>query len=190
MKRNKLTWIIASVVLSLMLSCGSSKKTDNSRKELTENKCEQMALDPNAGKLRAYGMAVSKNRAFARDNAILSARRELSGTIEAAVSGLFTRYRQEHTIGDEQDFTEKSSQAVKEVIDQTVKFAPVICSNSYELKNGSIETHVCLELQTDWEKEIADAMKRAAKDRIDADSQTMREDLENEVTKLREQRNR
>lgn len=190
MKQNKLTWIAASVLLSLTLSCGSSKKADNSRTELAENKCEQMALDQSAGKLRAYGMAVSKNRAFARDNAILSARREMGGVIEAAVSSLFTRYRQEHTIGDEQDFTEKSSQAVKEVIDQTVKFAPVICSNSYELKNGSIETHVCLELQSNWEKEIADAMKRAAKEQIDTDSQTMRKDLENEVSKLREQRNR
>lgn len=188
MKRNNLKWIALLAVLFLSLSCGSSKKADNSRTELAENKCEQMALDQSAGKLRAYGMATSKNRSFARDNAILSARRELGGTIEAAIASLFTRYRQEHTISDEQDFTEKSSQAVKEVIDQTIKFAPVICSNSFELKNGSIETHVCIELQSNWEQEIANAIKQQAKDKIDADSQTMREDLEQEIQKLRAQR--
>lgn len=188
MKKSNLKWTVLLAVLFLSLSCGSSKKTDNSRTELTENKCEQMALDPGATKLRAYGVAISKNRSFARDNAILSARRELGGTIEAAIASLFTRYRQEHTIGDEQDFTEKSSQAVKEVIDQTIKYAPVICSNSFELKNGSIETHVCIELQSDWEQEIAETIKKQAKNKIDADSQTMREDLENEIQKHRAQK--
>lgn len=188
MKTNKLKWVALAAVLILSLSCGSSKKAENSRTELAENKCEQMALDQSSGKLRAYGMAVSKNKSFARDNAILSARRELGGTIEAAIASLFTRYRQEHTISDKQDFTEKSSQAVKEIIDQTIKFAPVICSNSFELKNGSIETHVCIELQSDWEKEIAETIKNQAKDKIDADSQTMREDLENEIQKYREQK--
>ncbi len=188
MKKSNLKWTVLLAVLFLSLSCGSSKKTDNSRTELVENKCEQMALDPSATKLRAYGVATSKNRSFARDNAILSARRELGGTIEAAIASLFTRYRQEHTIGDEQDFTEKSSQAVKEVIDQTIKYAPVICSNSFELKNGSIETHVCIELQSDWEQEIAETIKKQAKDKIDADSQTMRQDLESEVQKHRAQK--
>ena len=188
MKRNNLKWIALSAILFLTLSCGSSKKADNSRTELPENKCEQMALAPGAGKLRAYGVAISKNKSFARDNAILSARRELGGTIEAAIASLFTRYRQEHTISDEPDFTEKSSQAVKEVIDQTIKYAPVICSNSFQLQNGSIETHVCIELQSNWEQEIAETIKKQAKDKIDADSQTMREDLENEIQKHRAQK--
>lgn len=68
MKRNNLKWIALSAILFLTLSCGSSKKADNSRTELPENKCEQMALDPSAGKLRAYGVAISKNKSFARDN--------------------------------------------------------------------------------------------------------------------------
>lgn len=184
-KKNLINLSVILTVAILCLSCGSSKKVDNSRTELPENKCEQMALDPSAQKLRAYGVAMSKNKSFARDNAILSARRELGGTIETAISGLFTRYRQEHTLGDEQDFTEKSSQAVKEVIDQTVKFAPVVCSNSFELKTGSIETHVCIELQLNWEQETANALKEQLKDRINVDAETMRKDLENEVSKVR-----
>lgn len=186
MRKNIITKLAIVLTTTLFfVSCGSSKKVDNTRTELAENKCEQMALDPNAGKLRAYGVAMSKNKSFARDNAILNARRGLAGTIEVAVSGLFTRYTQEHTIDNEQDFTEKSSLAVKEVIDQTVKFAPVICSNSFQLQNGSIETHVCIELQSDWEKEAANALKEQLKDRIDVNADTMRQDLEKEVDKLR-----
>ena len=74
------------------------------------------------------------------------------------------------------------------MIDQTIKYAPVICSNSFQLQNGSIETHVCIELQSNWEQEIAETIKKQAKDKIDADSQTMREDLENEIQKHRAQK--
>lgn len=167
-------------------SCGSSQKAI--KKELAENKCEQMALDRSSNKLRAYGVAVSQNKSFARDNAILGARRELSGTIEAAITSLMTRYRQEHTVGTEADFVEKSSQAAKEVIDQTIQYAPVICSTSYELPNGSIETHVCIELQTDWQQEVSDAIRQQQKEQIDMDATQMKEELDKEVNKLREKK--
>lgn len=178
--------IAVSICILFCLSCGSSKQP--ARKELEQNKCEQMALDHSTNKLRAYGVAVSQNKSFARDNAILTARRELGGTIEAALSSLFTRYRQEHTLGTEADFVEKSSQAVKEVIDQTIQYAPVICSSSYELANGNIETHVCIELQADWQQQIYDTIRQQAKDRIDMDASKMKEELDQEVEKLRERK--
>lgn len=168
------------------VSCGGSKQA--ARKELSQNECEKMALDHSTDKLRAYGVAVSQNKSFARDNAILTARRELSGTIEAAISSLFTRYRQEHTLATEADFVEKSSQAVKEVVDQTIRYAPVICSSSYELENGNIETHVCIELQADWQQQIYDTVRQQAKERIDMDASKMKEELDQEVEKLRERK--
>lgn len=177
---------IAGLCLLVCIACGSSKQTG--RKALEENKCEQMALDRSTDKLRAYGVAVSQNKSFARDNAILTARRELSGTIEAAITSLMTRYRQEHTLGKEADFVEKSSQAVKEVIDQTIQYAPVICSSSYELENGNIETHVCVELQTDWQQQIYDTVRQQAKEQLDMDAAKMKEELDTEIEKLRERK--
>lgn len=176
----------ACLCLFFCVACGGSKQSG--RKELAANKCEEMALDLSTSKLRAYGVAVSQNKSFARDNAILTARRELSGTIEAALSSLFTRYRQEHAIGTEADFVEKASQAVKEVIDQTIQYAPVICSSSYELANGNIETHVCIELQADWQQRIYDRVRQQAKEQINMDASKMKEDLDQEVEKLRERK--
>ena len=177
---------ICTVTILTCISCGSNKQTG--RRVLEENKCEQMALDQSFGKLRAYGVATSQNKSFARDNAILSARRELSGVIEAAISSLFTRFRQEYTLGSEADFSEKSAQAVKEVIDQTIQFAPVICSNSYELANGNIETHVCIELQSDWKQNVADAIRQANVNNLNLDAEKMKAELDNEINKLRERK--
>ena len=75
MKTRKRSIILSICTLILLtgISCGSNKQTG--RKALEENKCEQMALDLSSGKLRAYGVATSQNKSFARDNAILSARR-------------------------------------------------------------------------------------------------------------------
>ena len=188
MKTRKRSIILSICTLILLtgISCGSNKQTG--RKALEENKCEQMALDLSSGKLRAYGVATSQNNSFARDNAILSARRELSGVVEAAISSLFTRFRQEYTLGSEADFSEKSAQAVKEVIDQTIQFAPVICSNSYELANGNIETHVCIELQSDWKQDVADAIRQANVNNLNLDAEKMKAELDNEINKLRERK--
>lgn len=177
---------ICTCILFACISCGSNKQTG--RKALEENKCEQMALDQSSGKLRAYGVATSQNKSFARDNAILTARRELSGTIEAAISSLFTRFRQEYTLGKEADFSEKSAQAVKEVIDQTIQLAPVICSSSYKLENGAIETHVCIELQSDWKQGVADAIRQANKKNLSLDAEKMKAELDDEINKLRERK--
>lgn len=187
MKKNSLIRIFAFCAgIVICISCGSSQKS--TKKSIEETKCEQMALDRSTNKLRAYGVATSQNKSFARDNAILTARRELSGTIEAAITSLMTRYRQEHTVGTEQDFVEKSSQAAKEVVDQTVQYAPVICSTSYELENGNIETHVCIELQSDWQQEVSNAVRQQLKDRIDMDATQMKAELDNEINKLREKK--
>lgn len=188
MRTQKQSILLATCALLLFacISCGSNKQTG--RKALEENKCEQIALDQSSGKLRAYGVATSQNKSFARDNAILTARRELSGTIEAAISSLFTRFRQEYTLGTEVDFSEKSSQAVKEVIDQIIQFAPVICSSSYELSNGAIETHVCIELQSDWQQTVTDAIRQATKNKLNLDAEKMKAELDEEVSKLRERK--
>lgn len=188
MKAHKTSIILSvcTLIFFACLSCGSSKQTG--RKALEENKCEQMALDQSNGKLRAYGVATSQNKSFARDNAILSARRELSGVIETAVSSLLTRFRQEYTLGQDADFSEKSSQAVKEVIDQTIQFATVICSSSYELANGNIETHVCVELQSDWKQDVADAIRQANISNLNLDAEKMKAELDHEINKLRERK--
>ncbi|MDY3070327.1 MAG: hypothetical protein SOR57_11915 [Parabacteroides sp.] len=175
---------ICTIIIFACSSCGGSKQAG--RRALEEDKCEQMALDHSNGKLRAYGIATSQNKSFARDNAILSARRELSGVIETAVSSLLTRFRQEYTLGQDADFSEKSAQAVKEVIDQTVQFATVICTSSYELANGNIETHVCIELQSDWKKDVADAIRQANVNNLNLDAEKMKVELDNEINKLRE----
>lgn len=185
-QRQCILLITCTLILFTCMSCGSHKQTG--RKILEENKCEQMALDLSSGKLRSYGVATSQNKSFARDNAILSARRELSGVIEAAISSLFTRFRQEYALDSENDFSEKSAQAVKEVIDQTIQFAPVICSSSYELANGAIETHVCIELQNDWKQDISNAIRQANKNNLNLDAEKMKAELEVEINKLRERK--
>lgn len=47
----------ACICIFFCISCGGSKQSV--RKELEQNKCEQMALDRSTNKLRAYDVAVS-----------------------------------------------------------------------------------------------------------------------------------
>ena len=82
MKKLLSVWIIVvgAVILS---SCGSSKTTTSKKVKVEQNECEVLALE--APEKRAYGTASSHKLQFAKDQAAVYARMELSRIVAAGV---------------------------------------------------------------------------------------------------------
>lgn len=154
---------IAFAIAATCVSCGSSKVQKVSSTQDSYNgrgvedvldECEQQSLDCPSDEIRAYASAVSEDRDFARQKALLLAKGVLSNNIKAIVSNVMDAVRKDRTYGGKTIHEGEFYQKVISQSENTISNCQIICSKRYRLSNGTYECTVCVSIPAEPIKEI------------------------------------
>lgn len=204
MKRSM--FFAALAVMFILSSCGASRRqvyyvpqasqqTVQSQNqstlgvEIEKSPAQKLAEDVSATTLRAYGSYTHLKSVNGVSLATGQARGALATSIAALVKSTVKTYAEQYSkekMTDAQleiimDANTKANQALEEVAQELIRYAPVLEHNSYVQSgnmNGMVTTHVCVELHPDRilqavkeNKEYVDAINADQKLEIDFNSE-------------------
>lgn len=156
---------MAFAIAATCNSCGSSKvqklsypsytsegntgPRNVSRTKIEREECENEAYNAPDGELRAYASAISESRDFARQKAILLAKGSLTSNIEALVSSVAESVTNDVTSNGTASHKEDFTQAVMAKSERTIRNCKIVCSNIYQMSDGTYESTVCISIPTE-----------------------------------------
>lgn len=197
----RLLFLSLNVMLSALIlsSCGGSRKaqtvdpySDGTMVKVENEECEEEAQKKSEF-LRGYGIGTSADKMMARDMAALNARNEILTQAEIVASNVTKRFNQQRSssngagAGMSREDQGKVQLYIKNVAEQTLSGARIICSNTY--RNGqNYEVHVCVELT--GVNFIQESYKQLSNDeslRIDYDYDKFKEEAEGDLEDYRQQ---
>ena len=186
MKRFLSTLIIAGSAI-IISSCAGSKTGASKKIAVEKDECEILALEA-PGK-RAYGTASSHKMQFAKDQAAIYARMELSRIIAAGVKAGSKIYDQQYETQTAIENKSKVEQLGLVIADNELKNIRVIWSNVYEIPERNLyEAHVCIEISSNIGDKIAEEISEDEKLRIDFDEARFKKEFDAELAKYKESR--
>ena len=207
MKKTML-FLMFSVTMMLISSCGSSKKAtaDNyysnpqrqeGFKKITEGpKRETKEIEKIAAaeidNLRAVGIGNDTEEKYAKREAIRDAYNTLAGFLETAVINLAKEYHKRATV-DSKKYSETNLEEYVEtsVAQKIGKNHLIGLPETYEMSDGTVNVYVCIELDNTKEQVLGDLYDQLTKDEIlgtDYDKQKFIQDNKDELDKLRKKR--
>lgn len=153
----KKTLIFAAIAALFVCSCGVQNKQPNSSslgREIAKSPAQIKAEDLNATTLRAWASYNALPSMGPASLAATAARGELAKSIAALVKSATTLYAEQYgqeslSAGEFQkklSANTKANKKLDEVAEELVKYAPVIETNEYGQKDGSITAYACVEL--------------------------------------------
>lgn len=153
----KISLFLGAALMSLVVaSCGSSKAVVETPapapqpaiQTLPEEPCSEFLSTQDV--FRATGQHVAKGDRqiqFAYDQAGVAARADLAAQIETKVKAVNDRYVNSYTVNDANDFKERIENMTRAVINQELKFAPVVCKKrALGSEAGTIICYVAVEI--------------------------------------------
>jgi hypothetical protein len=185
-----LSWcLLFSLVASLTLSsCGSSKKTTAGRKEIEEPFSSDKYMS-DSKTFRATASGRSKNLEMAKEMAEAQARQNLASEMETRIRSVFDQYRQQRDIGQNSEFSQKTEDLTRSVVDQTLQGSRVMERKNFQEKDGSYTAYVAMEMPS--ENVVSMLNDRISKDqelRQDYDKAQFEETFNEEMEQLRKER--
>ena len=154
MKKLLLLLIIAGSAV-IFSSCGSSKTTTNKNVKVEQNEVEVLALE--AHEKWAYGTASSYKLQFAKDQAAVYARMELSRIVAAGVKAGSKVYDQQYENQTAIENKGKVEQLGMVIAENELKNSRIVCSHVYEIPDRNLyEAHVCVEMPGNIADKIAE----------------------------------
>ena len=175
--------IVGAVILSY---CGSSKTTTSKKVKVEQNECEVLALE--APEKRAYGTASSHKLQFAKDQAAVYARMELSRIVAAGVKAGSKVYDQQYENQTAIENKGKVEQLGMVIAENELKNSRIVCSNAYEIPDRNLyEAHVCVEMPGNIADKIAEKISEDEKLRIDFDEARFKKEFEAELAKYKKE---
>lgn len=185
MKKSVLLCVIFGSIL-LLSSCGSTQETVSKKVKVAQDECETLALEQ-PGK-RAYGTASSHKMQFAKDQAAMYARMELTRAIAAGVKAGSKVYDQQYETQTAIENKGKVEQLGMVIAENELKNSHIICSNVYEIPERNLyEAHVCVEMSGDIADKIAEKISEDEKLRIDFDEARFKQEFEAELSKYKQE---
>ena len=185
MKKLLSVWIIV-VGAVIPSSCGSSKTTTSKKVKAEQNECEVLALE--APEKRAYGTASSHKLQFAKDQAAVYARMELSRIVAAGVKAGSKVYDQQYENQTAIENKGKVEQLGMVIAENELKNSRIVCSNVYEIPDRNLyEAHVCVEMPGNIADKIAEKISEDEKLRIDFDEARFKKEFEAELAKYKKE---
>lgn len=185
MKKLLLLLIIAGSAV-IFSSCGSSKSATSKKVKIEQNECEVLALE--APEKRAYGTASSHKLQFAKDQAAVYARMELSRIVAAGVKAGSKVYDQQYENQTAIENKGKVEQLGMVIAENELKNSRIVCSNAYEIPDRNLyEAHVCVEMPGNIADKIAEKISEDEKLRIDFDEARFKKEFEAELAKYKKE---
>ena len=206
MKTNFTKIITAIMIVAMLGSCASSKKTASSGYNANQTKpatveqasaanrglklqkeeCEAMALAA-TDNLRESGNGISDSESFAVNIALLDARSKLAQQIEVLISGMIRTFNQQHQAGQASSSVSKSSQIQQGYFDQFLTNTRPICQNTYVKEDGKYNVYVCLEMNVQQQKAMHKKLSEDKKIAIDFEESQFLKELSKAKEDFRQQ---
>jgi len=154
----KIYLFLGAALMSLVVaSCGSSKTVVTPApapaaiQTLPEEPCSEFLSTPDV--FRATGQHVAKGDRqiqFAYDQAAIAARNDLASQINTRIKSVNDRYVNSYTVNDANDFKERIENMSRAVVNEELKFAPVVCKKrALGSEPGTIICYVAIEISVD-----------------------------------------
>lgn len=143
----------------VVASCGSSKAVVTPAPQpaqpviqtLPDEPCSEFLSTPDI--FRATGQHVAKGDRqiqFAYDQAANAARTDLASQIETTIKSVNDKYVNSYTVNDANDFKERIENMTRAIVNQELKFAPVVCKKrALGTEAGTIICYVAIEIPVD-----------------------------------------
>lgn len=144
----------------LFLSCGASKQagqTGPERKLRTTEPCIELA-NAESESLRAYGTATSYVEKTALNEAERDARNRLGAMLKVAVEGAAQDYEMNGNKNNSKSAETIGEAVMTQFVSEELKNTRIIKTDIYDLKDGSIQVYVCIEMKSS-EKDMADRLE-------------------------------
>ena len=152
----KISLFLGAALMSLAVaSCGSSKAVVETTpapqpviQTLPDEPCSEFLSTSDI--FRATGQHVAKGDRqiqFAYDQAAIAARAELASQIETTIKSVNDKYVNSYTVNDANDFKERIENMMRAIVNQELKFAPVVCKKrALGTEAGTIICYVAVEI--------------------------------------------
>ena len=175
---NKINTITITMILVLIMGCGSTTKGPNLAPEPTRKTMKNIPdWFVNTPKKEGYryqsATAVSQDLQLAVNKAVLDAANQLSGAMDSEMNALVKRVREETGLGRNSDILDRFSQTQEQIISSSLQNYDVIKKEIYEESSdtrdlfrayvliewdvGATQKKILAQIKAD--KEIYDAMR-------------------------------
>lgn len=188
----KITLLLgAALMVLVMASCGSEKATvapaTSAVQELPDEPCSEFLSTSDV--FRASAMHIARNQSqqqFAYDQAANSARAALAAQIETTVKSVNDKYANSYTLNDANDFKERIEGMTRTIVNQQLKFAPVVCKKrAAGLEPGTIACYVAVEIPvSNILNGITSSISNDERLRVDYEYEKYKEVFDEEMGKL------
>ena len=134
---NKINTITTTMILVLIMGCGSTTKGPNLAPEPTRKTMKNIPdWFVNTPKKEGYryqsATAVSQDLQLAVNKAVLDAANQLTGSMDSQMNALVKRVREETGLGKNSDILDRFSQTQEQVISSTLKNYEIVKKEIYE----------------------------------------------------------
>jgi len=146
MKTSKII-IYSCAALIALASCKSTKKLEavTGAQEITVPFSDSK-FKTDKEFFRAKQMGKSPDLATAKKIALMNAKAELAGNINALVKRVTDQYTNQRTVGNKQEFENKFEELTREVVDQTLTGVRLIDEKIYKETDGSFSFWTVIEV--------------------------------------------
>lgn len=180
--------LFAAMAAMIACSCGAAKKTSSTtpqyvtpssqetkptvtkvKEEIDE--CEEKSYDWSDGCMKAYASAINPDRDFARTNATLNARAELSASISTLVTNVIKSYRASVAKDTPTKATYEASisQTADAMAQEQMAYTHVVCSNRYQINDANTlcyEVSVCVAMSNQIENVCKKAVEQLSNEDV------------------------
>ncbi len=183
----KKIFVIVISAVTLLVSCGTSKKTASTdyqyqqwlaqQQQQSQQQSTQLrpsrtprTLDPcielaqaDAENLRAYGTATSYVEKVALNEAERHARNRLAAMLKTAVEGAAQDYEQNANKNLKNTVGSLGEAIMTQFVAEEISNTKIIKTTIYDLADGSVQVYVCLEMKTnkdDFDNNLNNALDR------------------------------
>ncbi len=158
---SKLSFTIGLVIIGLIFcSCGGPKPL--SVQEMGEVEVESLCVgkkyESSSKALRFSAIGESKDQMTAKKKAISEARAGLAATINTTVKSVTDNYVKTTNLGTRENITRVYESLLREVVNQNLYKAVIICEKMTITKKGLYKYYVCLEQNS---KDLIESMENA-----------------------------
>lgn len=157
------------------------------RKKLDRSECMKESLKPKKDEFRAYGSGISPNRAMATKKATMAARAELAAQIENLTRDVADSYVGTRQIGGKRLHEEKDDRDLHTMVEHLLKGSRIICSDEYQLSDGTYEAEVCMSIPSVGVEEMGAAllMEKDSELKVDFDAENYRKSYQEALEEYR-----
>lgn len=189
--KTRVVYFRLSFVLTVFVflsSCGSKKEVAQVVTKSNEIELPFTSKDFKSNKeaFRANQFGKSMDLSTAKKIALMNAKSELAGNIQATIKKVTDNYTNQRTVSDKQDFENKFEELAREVVNQTLTEVKIIGEKvTHESNGGAYNYYIAIEISKDVVlNNFADKISKKEKLQLDFDKKKFEEVLNAEMSKL------